>query len=70
MNNTPNLGEEVIASAITSFRANKDWADRAIAQLPDERLHVALDENTNNVAVIMKHIAAKPEISLDRFSHD
>ena len=40
-----------------AFRANKGWADKAIAQLPDEKLHVALDSNTNSIAVIMKHVA-------------
>lgn len=48
---------EVITSAIASFRANKGWADKAIAQLPDDKLHVTLDDNTNSVAVIMKHVA-------------
>ena len=43
--------------ALTSFRSNKGWADKAIAQLPDDKLHVALDPNTNCVAVIMKHVA-------------
>jgi hypothetical protein len=47
----------VIESALVAFRSNKGWADKAIAQLPDEKLHVALDPNTNCVAVIMKHVA-------------
>lgn len=48
---------EIITGAITSFRTNKGWADKAIAQLPDDKLHVTLDDNTNSVAVIMKHVA-------------
>ncbi len=48
---------EVLASAATSFRSNKTLADRAVAQLPDEKLHIALDANTNSIAVIMKHVA-------------
>lgn len=51
------LGKTVIDSALASFRANKGWADKAIAQLPDDSLHVSLDANTNSVAVIMKHVA-------------
>jgi len=47
----------VISSAATAFRANKGWADKAVAQLSDEKLHVALDANTNSIAVIMKHVA-------------
>jgi len=44
-------------ASLTCFRQNKAWADKAIAQLPDDKLHVALDPNTNSVAVIMKHVA-------------
>lgn len=47
----------VIAGAIASFRSNKGWADKAVAQLSDDKLHVALDANTNSIAVIMKHVA-------------
>ena len=39
------------------FRSQKDLADRAIAQVSDDNLHVALDSNTNSIAVIMKHLA-------------
>lgn len=48
---------EFVAAAINAFEANKRLADRAVEQVPDEKLHVALDENTNSIAVIMKHIA-------------
>ncbi len=44
----------MIDGAIASFRSNKGWADKAIAQLSDDKLHVALDPNTNSIAVIMK----------------
>lgn len=47
----------IITSAVTAFCSNKNWADRAVAQLGDDQLHVALDPNTNSVAVIMKHVA-------------
>ncbi|APZ93351.1 hypothetical protein Fuma_02968 [Fuerstiella marisgermanici] len=56
MNDYENLATEIAASATASFRANKSWADNAIAQVADEKLHVALDENTNSIAVIMKHV--------------
>lgn len=55
--NADELAAEVVASALTAFRANKDWADQAIAQLPDQKLRAALDAHTNSVAVIMKHVA-------------
>ncbi len=51
------VGSTVLESAIASLRTNKGWADKAIGQLPDDKLHVALDENTNSIAVIMKHVA-------------
>jgi hypothetical protein len=51
------IGKAVLDASSSSFRANKSWADKAIVQLPDEKLHIALDANTNSVAVIMKHVA-------------
>jgi hypothetical protein len=46
-----------VSAAVHAFEANKRLADRAVEQLPDDKLHVALDENTNSIAVIMTHIA-------------
>jgi len=51
------IGFTFIESAITSFRANKELADKAFAQLPDDNLQIALDANTNSIAVIVKHVA-------------
>ena len=51
------VGRATLDGTITVFRSNKSWADKAVAQLDDERLHAALDANTNTVAVIMKHVA-------------
>jgi hypothetical protein len=28
-----------------------------VGQLPDDKLHIAFDQNTNSIAVIMKHVA-------------
>jgi hypothetical protein len=52
-----NIPAEFISATINAFEANKRLADRAVAQVPDDKLHVALDENTNSIAVIMKHVA-------------
>lgn len=49
--------KSIIDGTIGSFRSNKGWIDKAISQLSDEKLHIALDPNTNSVAVIMKHVA-------------
>ena len=48
---------EFRSAIINAFEANKRLADRAVAQVPSDRLHLALDENTNSIAVIMKHVA-------------
>lgn len=51
------LAAEFLAAIINAFEANKRLADRAVAQVPDDKLHIALDANTNSIAVIMKHVA-------------
>lgn len=52
-----NIAAEFLSATINAFEANKRLADRAIAQVPDDKLRVALDENTNSIALIMKHVA-------------
>src|SRR4029077_13168573 len=51
------ISAEFLSAAINAFEANKRLADRAVEQVPDDKLHVALDEHTNSIAVIMKHVA-------------
>jgi hypothetical protein len=51
------VGQALIDGALVTFRSNKGWADKAIAQVSDDGLHIALDPETNCVAVIMKHVA-------------
>ena len=46
-----------LAAAIDTFRKQKELAERVMVQLGDEQLHVALDANTNSIAVIAKHMA-------------
>jgi len=43
-------------SLTKNFRKQKGLADKAIAQLDDAKLHIPLDENTNSICVIMKHV--------------
>ena len=52
-----NVPAEFVSAIINAFEANKRLADRAVEQVSDAKLHVALDENTNSIAAIMKHIA-------------
>ena len=43
--------------AVAAMRAYKKLAEKAIAQLKDEEFFVTLDEESNSVAVVMKHMA-------------
>ena len=48
---------QFMSAIINTFEANKRMAERAVEQVSDEGLRVALDESTNSIAVIMKHVA-------------
>src|SRR5947208_14398997 len=48
---------EFLAAIINAFEANKRLADRAIEQIADDKLRLALDPSTNSIAVILKHVA-------------
>lgn len=43
-------------AAIASFLYHKKLADRAVVQVDDDALRRPLDEHTNSIAVIMKHV--------------
>src|SRR2546423_6870053 len=51
------IAAEFMSAIINAFEANKRLADRAVGQVPDDKLHTALDANTNSISVIMKHVA-------------
>jgi uncharacterized damage-inducible protein DinB len=55
--NRMDIAAEFVSATINAFEANKKLADRAVEQVPEDKLHAALDENTNSIAVIMKHVA-------------
>ena len=52
-----NIPESFLSAILNAFDANKRLADRAVEQVADDKLHLALDANTNSIAVIMKHVA-------------
>jgi Protein of unknown function (DUF1572) len=52
-----NIAAEFMSAIINAFESNKRLADRAVEQVPDAKLHIALDANTNSIAVMMKHVA-------------
>ena len=43
--------------AVKAMRAYKKLAEKAIAQLHDDEFFVTLDEESNSIAVVMKHMA-------------
>ena len=51
------LGRHYLADALKIFRSNKQLGEKAMAQLSDEQLFVAIDAEANSVAVIVKHLA-------------
>lgn len=52
-----NLAEEYLTDALSSLRAYKKLADKAIEQTLDDELFATLDEESNSIAVVMKHMA-------------
>jgi hypothetical protein len=51
------LGRMYLENTITVFEKHKAWADQAMGQLSDAKLRDPLDEKSNSVAVIAKHVA-------------
>lgn len=46
-----------VDASLMTLQTNKSWADRAIAQVSDEQLRIALHQDTNSIVVVMKHVA-------------
>ncbi len=53
----PTLTETVTAAWLAELRKQKQWAEHAVAQVPDDKLHQEIAPGTNAVSVIMKHLA-------------
>ena len=51
------LSQQYLADALSTFRSYKKLAEKALDQLNDEEFFVTLDQESNSIAVIMKHIA-------------
>ncbi len=51
------LGAHYLANTIAEFRLLKKQGERAMAQLNDEEFFVALDPESNSIAVLVKHVA-------------
>ncbi len=52
-----NLGSHVIEAALEEYRNGKALADRAVAQTGDRAFFAKLDEESNSIALMMKHVA-------------
>jgi hypothetical protein len=51
------LGNHYLKDVILQFRGLKSLAERAAAQVSDAELFATLDEESNSIAAIMKHIS-------------
>lgn len=47
----------ILEAVLDEFQKIKTLADKSVAQLTDEQLHVAIDPEANSVAVLMRHMA-------------
>jgi hypothetical protein len=51
------LSTSYLQDSIGLFRYYKKLADRAMAQCPDDALFIALDAESNSIAIIVKHLS-------------
>jgi uncharacterized protein DUF1572 len=51
------LATHYIEDSIASLRAHKKLAEKALEQITDEKFFATIDEESNSIAVIMKHMA-------------
>jgi Protein of unknown function (DUF1572) len=50
------LGATVLEDTLTTFRKQKELAERAIAQVSDDDFFRTLDAESNSIAIIVKHV--------------
>src|SRR6187455_674432 len=46
-----------VEDALEMFRYYQTLAERAMAQIPDEKLFASIDEENNSIAIVVKHMA-------------
>jgi uncharacterized damage-inducible protein DinB len=51
------FARQYLDDAISRFRSYKELAEKALEQLSDEQFFITIDEESNSVAIIMKHMA-------------
>jgi hypothetical protein len=52
-----NVGSHYLDDVISQVEKQKSLADRAIAQVSDEELFRTIDEESNSIAIVMRHVA-------------
>jgi hypothetical protein len=55
--NDQSIGQHYLDDAMRRFREYKQLAERALAQISDEEFFRTLDEDSNSIAINMKHLA-------------
>lgn len=51
------IAKNYLDDVLTSFRAYKKLADKAFAQVDDDKFFATIDEESNSIATIIKHMA-------------
>lgn len=51
------FSKSYLADSISLFRVYKKFAEGAIAQVTDEQLFTQIDDESNSIAIIVKHVA-------------
>ena len=51
------IAKHYLEDSLASFRAYKKLAEKALEQITDEEFFATIDEESNSIAVIMKHMA-------------
>ena len=54
---TQSIGQHYLEDALNTFREYKKLAERAFAQLDDDDFFRTIDEESNSIAIIIKHLA-------------
>jgi Protein of unknown function (DUF1572) len=57
MDKIESLAQHYLETILVTFRKQKTLADKAFAQLQSEQFHIALDAESNSLAVIIKHMS-------------
>src|SRR5436190_5112534 len=53
----PTIGSTFLEESIKSHRGLKSNVEKALEQLNDSDIHWSMNEDSNSIAIIMKHIA-------------